>query len=376
MAERIIKLIKDPREGESRTKTIRLISILLAAAALISSLNGADLARRRFDPRELAESALQQALSRGGGDEQVLAKLHQLRRVMGLRPLDSRTRVVYASLLLSLGGSPSDLAAAAFHARVAVSLSPVTVPIVRVAALVLASSGSVEEALPLIREMFEYDPKSAAALLARAESLLRPEQVQLALPEHPEAWLAWASELHRQGRQPESDSWVEAGYRRWPENLSLLKSVAARMIRGSEIEELDVLFSDLPSLPDDPEAAPLFAYRAQYKGMKGDIRGSREDLERALALDDTSHRLLSFAGGTYESIGDYEDARRQWHAALFLLPPEAGSERAQLLRRLARLEEAHGEPAAALRHWRQILEIDPDHEEARRQIEKLTGVPQ
>jgi len=107
--------------------------------------------------------------------------------------------------------------------------------------------------------------------------------------------------------------------------------------------------------------------------MKGDIRGAREDLERALELGGTDYGLLSFAGGAYESIGAYDDARRQWHAALFSLPSGSDRERLQLLQRLARLEERHGDPAASLRHWRQVLEIDPDHEEAKRGIAALTG---
>jgi tetratricopeptide (TPR) repeat protein len=373
MEKRNLKLIRDRRAVLNNRMAVWIIAALLAAAALVSSLNGADRARRSFDPRDLAESALLQALTQGGDDRQVLAKLHELRRVIGRRPLDSRTRVVYAALLLSLSRSSSDLIVPAFHARVAAALSPVTVPVVRVAVLVLASSGEAAEALPLIREMFNYDPKSAAPLLARAEPLLGAGQVALALPDLPEAWLAWSRELHEQGRPQESDEWRAAGYRRWPENLDFFKSVAARMIRESEIEELGALFPDGAELPEVPESAPLFAYRARYKGMQGDAAGARQDIERALAFGVSGYGLLMVAGSTYESIGDYDDARRQWHAALFSLPPRSDRQQLQVLLRLARLEQRHGKPAAALRHWRQILEIDPDHEEAKRGIAALTG---
>jgi tetratricopeptide (TPR) repeat protein len=373
MEKRNLKLIKIRRPVNSGRTLIWSVALLLAVAMLVATLNGADRARTTVDPRELAESALQQALSQGGDDEQVLEKLHQLRRMIGGRPLDSRTRVVYASLLLSLGGGPEDLAVTAFHARVAAALSPVTVPIVRVAALVLASSGETDEALSLIREMFEYDPKAAGGLLAAAEPLLREEQVPLALPERPEAWLAWSRELYLQGRRQESEDWLERGHLRWPENLPLLKGYAAGLIRGARMEELATLFPEGGALPDQPEAAPLYAYRAHYKGMKGDVGSAREDLARALELGDGGHRLLLDAGGAYESIGDFDEARRQWHAALFSLPSEKTLERMQLILRLARLEERQGEPAAALRLWRRLLEIDPDHEEARRRIAALTG---
>jgi len=265
MEKRNLKLIRDRRAVLSNRLAVWLIALLLTAAALVSSLNGADRARQRFDPRDLAESALLQALSQGSDNRQVLAKLHELRGVIGRRPLDSRTRVVYASLLLSLSRSSSDLIVPAFHARVAASLSPVTVPVVRVAVLVLTSSGETNEALPLIREMFSYDPKSAAPLLARAEPLLSAEQMPLALPELPEAWLAWSRELYEQGRRQESEVFVEQAYSRWPENLDLYKSVAARKIRASDMQALASLFPDHHTLPNDPEAAALFAYRGRFK---------------------------------------------------------------------------------------------------------------
>ena len=53
--------------------------------------------------------------------------------------------------------------------------------------------------------------------------------------------------------------------------------------------------------------------------------------------------------------------------------PAGAADRRGLLSRLARLEDEYGRPAAALRHWKALLELDPDHVEARRRVDDLTG---
>jgi tetratricopeptide (TPR) repeat protein len=72
-------------------------------------------------------------------------------------------------------------------------------------------------------------------------------------------------------------------------------------------------------------------------------------------------------------MGDVTRARKEWNRALHDLDPGQVSARRPLLLRLARLEDLHGRPGAALRLWQAVLEIDPDHAEARRRIDDLSG---
>ena len=99
---------------------------------------GADSARRPPDPVELAGKALQDSIDKGSRDPAVLARLRALREELAREPLDSMTRTVYAGLLLSLSRSLEEAAAAAFHASAAAELAPVTVPVQRRAARILA----------------------------------------------------------------------------------------------------------------------------------------------------------------------------------------------------------------------------------------------
>ena len=48
-------------------------------------------------------------------------------------------------------------------------------------------------------------------------------------------------------------------------------------------------------------------------------------------------------------------------------------ERVDVLVRLANLEESDGRASVALRHWRTVLELDPNHAEARTRIRAMTG---
>ncbi len=73
-------------------------------------------------------------------------------------------------------------------------------------------------------------------------------------------------------------------------------------------------------------------------------------------------------------MGRLDDARHVWSQALFGLTPASKPRRRGVLRRLASLEEEQGQPGTALRHWRAILEMDPEDLEARERVANLTGV--
>lgn len=365
-----------PREpgGESPPVFAALIALALLALALLATLLGADPARERTDPRELGREIARLTLERGSSDEEVRTLLLELRGGLARRPLDSRTRVVFADLMLGLGRSVADREAALFHARLAASHSPVTVPVVRSSALVLARGGRAEEALDLIRTMFDYDPGAASRLLLRAEPLIPAATLPDGLPDDPDAWSAWFLTLKRAGRTEDAERWMVETYERWPDHLPTLQNMADRAVRADDLEALARLFPSGLVLPPVPAAAPVLAYRARFKGALGDLAGAREDLREAVRLGDGAASVSILAGEGHAAIGDVEEARRLWSTVLYSIPATATETRTAVHLHLARLEQRHGEAAVALRHWRSVLELQPDNAEANARVEELTGV--
>jgi tetratricopeptide (TPR) repeat protein len=348
-------------------------TLTLVLCAIFASASGADEIRTRLDPRKVAETTVQRALERGNRDPEVRAEVLDLRRVLGRSPLDSRTRVIYAGLLLNLCRNLDDTRAAAFHAGRAAELAPVTVPIVRGAVHVLVRTGNGPRALALVRGMFDYDPTAAAGLLAAVEPLLLDVDAGDGLAHTPVAWLAWAAELQRAGRNDEAESWLERAHDAWPDDLAIVQQLASRALYRGDLERLAAI---LPAGLDDldaPEVAPLLTFRARLKAGRGDRDGARRDVDRALALRGDNVTVQMLAGDAYLALGDPEAARRVWNRARYALAGDDTANRRALLRRLARLEHDHGEPAVALGLWRALLEIAPDDPEARERIAELTG---
>ena len=371
-----LKLITPDQVGEpvrARPAAPLALAALIFASAALATWLGAEPARRPIPARDLAEGALRLALERGNDDAEVRATLLALRRTLTRRPLDSRTRVVYASLLLGLARRVEETGIAAFHARRAAELAPVTVPVARSAALVLARTGHAEEASALIREMFGYDPRRAAKLLARVDRLLLGGAIDSGLPEEPRAWLSWVAQLRESGRRLEAEAWVERTYRRWPDHTPALEQMAAGAVLRRDWEALGELFPPESMLPEEPASAGSLLYRARLKAIHEERAAAMRDVESALRLNGGAFSVQLLAGDTYESLGDVAAARRMWSKALHRLAPEQSAARRRLLVRLARLEDGHGQAAAALRFWESILELDPEHAEARQRVDDLSG---
>jgi tetratricopeptide (TPR) repeat protein len=136
---------------------------------------------------------------------------------------------------------------------------------------------------------------------------------------------------------------------------------------------LQSLFADGQELPETSEAAIVFAYRALARSMAQEDAAAKEDAQIALRLSQRSIAIRIIVGDAYVTIGDYEAARHLWNRSLFELESRRTGGRRALLLRLARLEHEHGEPAAALRLWRKVLEIDSENFEAQSGIRDLTG---
>jgi hypothetical protein len=376
-----LKLVR-PRGGPSRRRKERRAALGLGLAALgaavIATAGGADDARRRFDPIETGREAFVRMLEHGSDDPQVRRTKIDLRRHLGERPLDTRTRAIYAWLLLETSGG-LDASAACFHASRAASLNPVTVPVVRSAAHVLFRCGERQEALSLVREMFGYDAEAAARQVATMEPFLAaplaPGDTRGALPENPHAYLAWVNRLEQLGRGDETGAWLEYSRRQWPDHLPTLTILSEKAARRGDWIELAGLLPPDAELSRTRESARLFALRSRLRAESGDPAGARDDAFTALELARTRTSVVLDAGDGLLVAGHTAEAKRVWAGALFELDGPRGQSpmRLALLLRLARIEDVEGTPATALRAWRAVLEEKPDQDEALRRMEALTG---
>ncbi len=374
--------------GDGRRGALALGAVVLAAA-LAATMLSARAARTPFRAAAVARDAIEAAFDSGPAAAPVRAALETLRGELGRRPLDAATRAAYASLLLELAASPEERRAAAFHAARAVELAPVTVPVVDVAARVLARSGDASLAVDLVRKMFVYDPSSAADLYAAVEPNVAPAAFGKGLPDDPGAWVAWMNRLRASGRAAEAEELLDRAAARWPRNLPIQTSAALRALgrerwddlrrilepdaRGTATGARDGNRDRLLSL--GPEGATLVACRSRLLAAEGDRAGARADAGEAVRLAPKNAWIRLQAGISIEASGDAAEARAQWERGLFELVPSEGNRwlRAELLTRLARLEDRVGRPADALRAWRAVLDLYPTHAEARRRIEDLSG---
>jgi len=379
MASPELKLVRGthgaspPHASHGRGPAV-VLGLLTLGSLVTATLLGADRARAVSRLQETAQETLFRILERGPDDAEVLASLEGIRIDMGRRPLDAFLRVVYAALLVEMSSGGADCGAATFHARRASELAPVTVPVVGPASMVLVRCGEESRGLGLIREMFGYEPESAARLLTTLGGFIDPERAKDAVPAEPEAWLAWSRELREQGRAQESERWAFEGHRRWPDHLETLQELATRAASRNDWVALGSLLPLDGELPERRETAILYAYRARVRAEAGDAAGAHRDVETATRLSEHHSAVLLQAGDALLVSGDNDGARRAWRRALFELSSESDDSprsRSRVLVRLARLEDADGEPADALRAWREVLTQEPGNAEARKRVGEL-----
>jgi tetratricopeptide (TPR) repeat protein len=220
--------------------------------------------------------------------------------------------------------------------------------------------------------MFSYDPSRAAATLAQIESLVLGVRLDEGIPETADAWLAWSRQLRTDGRPDEAEAWLERAHERWPGHVPTLVRMAGAAYRRRDWPALERLLPPGKPLPAEREAATLHIWRAHLALHGGRSDEAVADVETALRLQG-SGAIRTLAGDFFERLGDAARARREWSRALHGTSRERLATRRALFLRLARLEDRHGRPAAALRFWEAVLEIDPDHAEARRRVDDLSG---
>ena len=222
--------------------------------------------------------------------------------------------------------------------------------------------------------MFDYDAGQAALTLSEVEPFLPSARIEDGLPASPAAWLAWSDRLRQQGRYAEADRRLAALLARWPGDLPARQRAASSAASSGRLDDLARLVPPSMTLPDDPRAAPLYAYRARTKALSGDGSGARADAARGVEMSASDPWVLALAGEAMESV-DRALARDYWTRALYRLASRAETRRDAIwLRyRLARLDDREGRAGDALREWRTILAERPDDAEARRRVAELTG---
>ncbi len=363
---------REPAPAHGGRRQAWVLGALVLLAALGATLLGADRARRPIESRELARRTILRSIEIGSEDAEVRQALRSLRGELGLRPIDARTRAVYATLLIGVSREIVHTRLAAFHATRAAELAPVTVPVIRYAAHVLARAGAGADSRELIHAMFGYDPDSAAELLSEIRPFLTDDETAQALADEPAAWMAWSARLRQQGLLPESETWLRRAHERWPGALEVLEQLAIRAFQATDYEALTALLAERDDLPRERGSARLLGLRAVARAAGPSREPVLEDVRAARSLLPDDPHTMMYCATALERAGDPAGARDLWIRAAFLAGSNDRLELSALVR-LARLEDREGSAASALRTWRAVLRIEPDHLEARRRVDDLTG---
>lgn len=374
MADGPLRLVRDPEPRGRSGRGGVAIAIAVLACAILATVRGADEARSVVDPRAAARAISERALDDGYRAPAILERVRGIRADLGRSPLSAMRRVVYADLLLALSRSPDDTPAAAFHAGVAADLAPVTVPVVWRAVILLTRSGEVQSALDRISAMFTYDATAAAELLAEITPLVGPSRAATAVPPLPAAHVAWASHRKSTGDLEGARAVLDDALRRWPGSIPVVRAVANRAADAGDHARLATALDGI-EIPERRDTSILYAYRCVVLATDADPGAAREAMEvarRAGRDDPETDRAI---GDCHLALGDPVAARNSWRGALFRIEGEAPGLRTSLWIRIATLDEREGRASDALRAWRRVLELDPDHARARARIGALGGGP-
>ena len=360
-----------------RTRGARVVVALalpLAVIAVTSGALGADEARTSESPWDTSGEAARAALGAGPGDPSVRGALVALRERIGARPFLAEARAAYAAVLLEAAFGTPDAAAAAFHAQAAAEWSPVSRPVVALAADVLLRAGRADDAVEWVRAMFGWDPREAARMLERMETLLPPDRVARVLPDDPRAWEAWAVRLARSGRREGALALRTAALARWPGDPSVRVAAADALLREGEIEEFRRVVPPDLVVMESRENVALLAHRARSRGLAGDRDGAIEDARAAVRVGENEPGAFLRAGDALAAVGESEAARGMWVRALHgYRSARSRDATVAVLSRIARLDEREGRAGDAFRAWREVRDLDPGHREAAARLERLSG---
>ena len=364
MEERL-RLARRPR---MQSRTAALLGAALSLASLLA------LALERAGPG--ADAVLQEAwevVRTQPADGPVLPATREravrLRRLVGAWPTEAKRRVAYAALLFAGSRTDADRAAPAFHAAAAARLAPATAPVQSGAAVLLAGCGDLPGSVRCVRRLFVLSPAAGARTLLQLEPLLDPSVLDLALPDRPDAYLAWIALLRQEGDGDEAGRRLEIAWARWPEEPRVLR---AAVLEDRARGDWKAAAAKLAARPLDLE---LRALRARALAETGHTAQARAELASVQAAAGAHVDLLMLCGDAALALPDPDRARALFEAALYRLPADAPAEaRIRLLRRLASAEERMGHAGAALRHWREVLALDGADAAAGARVAALSGL--
>jgi len=218
---------------------------------------------------------------------------------------------------------------------------------------------SAEKGLAHYNRAIELGPEDAYKYQARGLLLIAMgyypearrslEEAQRLYPHNPASFYFEGRSFSEQGMQEEA----KAKYR---ETLALLPFYAdPSIVPFREREGLDMIIDALSRL-------------AEIMVSEGDAEGALEQVERAMRELPGDGRLYAIRGRVYEESGETEKALEDYRTALELEPGLVGVHLA-----LGRIYKQAGDYERAAAEFELELEVNPFSDEARRELESLTG---
>lgn len=233
----------------------------------------------------------------------------------------------------------------------------------------------LRKALEAVRRSLREHPEDFTLRSIFGDLLLRTDALQQALeerdalaalfPADSDAQYARASVLARLGREEEA----EAGFRRtvelFPGHFLAQFALGERLAAAGDPEAALAHFAEATLRHPDYLEAWRATADAQLQLERP--REALPALERAAALAPTVPGIPKKQGDAHRALGELEAASAAYARALAIFPEFVVAHEAR-----AGVQERLGDVAGAREHWRRVLELRPEHEEAAREIERLS----
>lgn len=226
----------------------------------------------------------------------------------------------------------------------------------------------------------EHSARSLAEVLRRAgrldESAGVYEQLLAARPGHLDASLGLAAARRAQGRLADAAEALDRVEPLYPGSYALLTNLGhleTQLARGSEaniaarLGRARVLLQRAVAL--EPRRPQAHAALAECWWRFGDAEQALESIDRALALDPACD-YRAWRGLLLFDLRRLEEAEGELHQALLRCPDHRSA-----LLSLGGVQVDLGRPKQAADTWSRLLELDPNNEQARTNLDALKASP-
>ena len=241
-----------------------------------------------------------------------------------------------------------------------------------------AGLGQVDKARACVQQAITLDPCYANAhhnlgLLSLqekdAETACRHFQQAYDLaPDDPGLANSLAAALYAAQDAARALDTIETALLKSPEDLPLRKARAEYLLASHRPKQALEAFADV--IEQDPTDGQLHLSMALTLRLLHRPGDAGETLKTAAHLMPDNHEVYLETGRVWMAGQRYDKARMCFEKASSLAPNEA-----VIFRDLSKALQAQGQPAAALRHLKHSLALDPDNAETRHFINALTGQP-